>query len=129
MKSISKLTLTALALTVTALVAQNPALKRVPVFTQDSGVPGHEDVITRVDISPGGGSGRHTHPGDEISYILEGEGELLIDGSPARKLKAGDGLVVPAGKIHEARNTGAGPLKLVAIYVVEKGKPVATPAK
>ena len=128
MNSISKLTLCALALTLTALVAQNPALTRKVVLTEASSVANHDDVIARVDINPGGTSGRHTHPGDEISYILEGDGELLIEGMPAKKLKAGDGLVVPAGKKHEARNVGTTPLKLVVIYVVEKGKPVATPA-
>jgi quercetin dioxygenase-like cupin family protein len=72
--------------------------------------------------------GRHTHPGEEISYVIEGEGEILVEGQPAVKLKAGDGFVVPNGAKHDAHNTGAQPLKLAAIYVVEKGQPLATPA-
>ncbi len=91
-------------------------------------VPGREAVIARVEVAPGARAGRHTHPGDEISYVAEGEGEILIDGQPARKVKAGDGFVIPAGAKHDAHNTGSMPLKLVAVYVVEKGKPLATPA-
>jgi len=59
--------------------------------------------------------------------VLEGEGEILIDGQPPRKVKAGDGFVIPGGSKHDAHNTGTGQLKLVGVYVVEKGKPLATP--
>lgn len=62
------------------------------------------------------------------SYVTEGEGEILVEGQPTRKVKAGDGFVIPNGAKHDAHNTGAGPLKLVGVYVVEKGKPLATPA-
>lgn len=109
------------------LLAQNPGIQRTIVERKDISVPGREAVIAHVEIAPGAAAGRHTHAGEEISYVMEGEGELLIDGQPARKLKAGDGFVVPNGAIHDARNTGTQPLKLAAIYVVEKGKPLATP--
>ena len=111
-----------------ALFSQNPGIQRTVVYKADVSVPGREAVIARVEIAPGAAAGRHTHPGDEISYVLEGEGEILIDGQPARKLKAGDGLVIPAGTKHDARNTGTVPFKLAGVYVVEKGKPLATPA-
>jgi quercetin dioxygenase-like cupin family protein len=107
---------------------QNPGLQRTIVHKADVSVPGREAVITRVEIAPNGRAGRHTHPGDEITYVLEGEGEILIEGQPALKIKAGDGFVVPGGAKHDARNTGTETLKLVATYVVEKGKPLATPA-
>jgi quercetin dioxygenase-like cupin family protein len=94
----------------------------------DVSVPGREAVIADVEIAPGGSAGRHTHPGDEISYILSGEGEILMEGQPALKVKAGDGFVIPAGTKHDARNTGTQPLRLVGVYVVDKGKPLATPA-
>ena len=116
------------ALSTGALFAQNPGIKRTVVHKADVSVPGREAVIARVEISPGARAGRHTHPGDEISYVSEGEGEILIDGQPARKVKAGDGFVIPAGAKHDAHNTGTAPLKLVGVYVVEKGKPLATPA-
>jgi quercetin dioxygenase-like cupin family protein len=117
-----------LAVTAVALLAQTPAIQRTVVEKADVSVPGREAVITRVEIIPGGRAGRHTHPGDEISYVTEGEGEILVDGQPARKVKAGDGFVIAGGLKHDAHNTGTQPLKLVGIYVVEKGKPLATPA-
>ena len=110
------------------LFSQNAGFQRTVVEKSDVSVAGREAVITHVEINPGVSVGRHTHPGEEISYIIEGSGELLIEGQPPRKLKAGDGFVVPAGAKHDARNTGTTVLKLAAIYVVEKGKPLATPA-
>jgi quercetin dioxygenase-like cupin family protein len=111
-----------------AILAQNAGVKRTIVKTQDvSG--GHQAVIASVTIAPGAFAGRHTHPGEEISYVIEGEGEILIDGQPPLPIRAGDGFVVPAGAIHDAHNTGTIPIKLAAVYYVEKGKPLATPAK
>ena len=110
------------------LLAQNPAIKRTVVKSGDVSVPGREAVIANVEIVPGGSAGRHTHPGDEISYVLAGEGEILIDGNPPLKVKPGDGFIIPGGTKHDAHNTGTQPLRLVGVYVVEKGKPLATPA-
>ena len=111
-----------------ALLAQNSAVKRTVVKTGDLSVPGREAVITNIEITPGGFVGRHTHPGDEISYVLSGEGEILMEGHPPLKVKPGDGFVIPGGTKHDAHNTGSQPLRLVGVYVVEKGKPLATPA-
>lgn len=111
----------------TALWAQNPGVKRTIVERADIAAPGREVVIVDVDITPGASVGRHTHPGEEISYMIDGEGELIIDGQPPRKVKTGDSFMIPAGKLHDFRNTGAGLLKLHAVYVVEKGKPLSTP--
>src|SRR5215831_17402351 len=98
-----------------ALSAQNTGITRTVVKRGDVSVPGREAVIASVEIVPGGSAGRHTHPGDEISYILSGEGEILMEGQPALKVKAGDGFVVPGGTKHDARNTGTQPLKLVGV--------------
>jgi quercetin dioxygenase-like cupin family protein len=117
-----------LGLALTALIAQNNGLKRTIVTKADVSVPGREAVIAAVEITPGGSTGRHTHPGEEITYLIEGEGELLIDGEPTRKLKAGDGFIVPPGKKHDARNTGTQTMKLSVVYLVDKDKPMATPA-
>ena len=111
-----------------ALFSQTPGFTRTVVEKADVSVPGREAVIARVEINPGVSVGRHTHPGEEISYVIEGSGEILIEGQPTRKVKAGDGFVIPAGAKHDARNTGTTVLKLAGIYVVEKGKPRATPA-
>lgn len=110
------------------LVAQPSALQRTIVQKADVSVAGREAVVARVEVAPGGVAGWHTHPGDEISYVMEGEGELMIAGQPNRIVKAGDAFVIPAGVVHNARNPGSVPAKLVGVYVVEKGKPLASPA-
>jgi quercetin dioxygenase-like cupin family protein len=104
------------------------ALKRELLTRADVSVPGREAVVARVEVPPGGKAGRHTHPGDEISYIVEGESLLLIDGQPPRRVKAGESFVIPAGVVHDAHNDTDKPVKLVGVYVVEKGKPLASPA-
>jgi len=120
---------TVLLLAVTGVLSsQNPAIKRTVVKTGDLSVPGREAVIANVEIASGGSSGRHTHPGEEVSYVLSGEGEILMEGKPPLKVKEGDGFIVPGGTKHDAHNTGTQPLHLIAVYVVEKGKPLATPA-
>ena len=111
-----------------ALMAQASGLTRTLVGRADVSVPGREAVIARVEVAPGAKAGRHTHPGDEISYVLEGEATLLIDGQAPRTVKAGESFVIPAGVVHDAHNDGAVPIKLVGVYVVEKGKPLASPA-
>ena len=119
----------AVVVCVALVLAQAPGIQRTVVYKADVSVPGREAVVARVELAPGASAGRHTHFGDEITYVMEGEAEILIEGQPNRKVKAGDGFVVPSGAIHDARNTGTVPLKLAGVYVVEKGKPLATPAK
>jgi quercetin dioxygenase-like cupin family protein len=118
----------ALAVAAGALLAQASGLSRQLVGKADVSVPGREAVVARVEVGPGAKAGRHTHPGDEISYVMEGEATLLIDGQPPRKVKAGESFVIPAGVVHDAHNDSNGPIKLLGVYVVEKGKPLATPA-
>ena len=69
---------------------------------------------------------KHTHPGEEIIYILEGSLEYQVDGQPTRTYNAGDALTVPAEVIHAVRNVGSGNAAELATYVVEKGKPLIT---
>jgi quercetin dioxygenase-like cupin family protein len=111
-----------------AAAPSSGALKREMVGRADVSVPGREAVVARVEVAPGGKAGRHTHPGDEISYVLEGESLLLVDGQPPRRVKAGETFIIPAGVVHDAHNDTAKPVKLVGVYVVEKGKPLASPA-
>ena len=111
-----------------ALMAQASGLTRTLVGRADVSVPGREAVVARVEVAPGAKAGRHTHPGDEISYVLEGEATLLIDGQSPRIVKAGESFVIPAGIVHDAHTDGAAPIKLVGVSVVEKGKPLASPA-
>jgi quercetin dioxygenase-like cupin family protein len=119
---------TALLALAGVIVAQTPALTRTIVTKADVSVAGREAVIARVEVAPGGIAGWHTHPGDEISYVMDGEATLLIAGQPPRKVAAGGGFVIPAGVVHNAKNDGATAIKLVGVYVVEKGKPLASPA-
>jgi quercetin dioxygenase-like cupin family protein len=118
----------ALVAFVGVIVAQVPALTRTIVAKADVSVPGREAVIARVEVAPGGVAGWHTHPGDEISYVTEGEATLMVAGQPPRKVAAGEGFVIPAGVVHNAKNDGGTAVKLVGVYVVEKGKPLASPA-
>lgn len=111
------------------LLAQAPGFKRVELQKHDLGIPGREAVMMRGEFKPGAAVPRHTHPGEEIGYVLQGEVTLEIDGKPAAKLKAGDVFFVPAGQIHAARNAGKADALVVSTYVVEKGKPLATPVK
>ena len=116
------------ALVVLSAPGASAQVKRTPVLTADVATPGREAVVVRGEIGPGATAARHTHPGDEISYVMEGEVELLVDGEPPRVIKTGEAFVVPAGKIHGARNGSGTLVRFVGVYVVEKGKPLATPA-
>jgi quercetin dioxygenase-like cupin family protein len=118
------LTIVAFACTGTA-IAQG--IKRTPLQKIDFPA-GYTTVTAIAEIPSGGSAGRHTHPGVETGYVLEGEGDLLIDGQPAKHLKPGDSWAIPAGTIHDAKVSGDKPLKIMAIYIVEKDKPLATPA-
>jgi quercetin dioxygenase-like cupin family protein len=109
-------------------LAQTPGIKREVLQKADLSVPAHEGIMARSEVAGGGTVARHTHAGEEFGYVLEGECDFLIEGEAPRKLKTGDSFVVPAGKVHSAKNTGSGPLKLISVYIVEKGKPLATPA-
>jgi quercetin dioxygenase-like cupin family protein len=129
MKPSKMLAASLLAFSLLATAGALAQVKRTPVLTADVAAPGREAVVVRGEIDPGVSAPRHSHPGDEISYILEGEAELLIDGEAPRVVKAGEAFVIPAGKVHGARNPGGVPLRFVGVYVVEKGKPLATPAK
>jgi len=107
-------------------LAQPAGIKRTDLQRHDLSVPGREAVQVRVDIDPGVAFGRHTHPGEEIIYVLAGSLEYQIDGKPPVTLKAGDVLFIPAGTIHAAKNVGSVTASELATYIVEKGKPLLT---
>jgi len=113
----------------TQIQAQQPGFTRVPLQTQDLSTPGKVAVQARAEFDPGVAAGKHTHPGEELGYVLEGQLELRIDGQPPKIIKAGETFFVPEGLAHDGINTGTVKTKVLATYVVEKGKPVATPAK
>jgi len=108
------------------LNAQQPGFKRIEVQDRDLSIPGRHAVQARAEFEPGGAIGRHTHPGEELSIVLEGSLVLEIDGQPAKTIKAGESFFVPAGVVHAGKNAGSGKAVVFATYIVEKGKPVAT---
>jgi quercetin dioxygenase-like cupin family protein len=104
--------------------AQQAGIKRTDLQQHDLSAPGREAIQVRVDFAPGMAFGKHTHPGEEIIYVLEGSLEYQIEGKPPVTLKAGDVLFIPAGTIHAAKNVGSVNAAELATYVVEKGKPL-----
>jgi quercetin dioxygenase-like cupin family protein len=123
------LAIVALATGVGVLNAQQPGFKRIEVQDRDLSIPGRHAVQARAEFEPGGAVGRHTHPGEELSIVLEGALTLEVDGQPARTVKAGESFFIPAGVVHAGKNAGSGKAVVFATYIVEKGKPVATPVK
>src|SRR5262245_18911167 len=121
--------LAAAALGVGALYAQAPGFKRIAVQDRDLSIPGKHAVQAKAEFDPGGAVGRHTHPGEELSIVLEGQLLLEVDGQPPRTIKAGESFFIPAGVVHAGKNTGSGKAVVFATYIVDKGKDVATPVK
>ena len=109
--------------------AQQTGSKRIDLQRHDLSAPGREVVQVRVEFDPGYIAPRHTHPGEEIIYVLEGTLEYYIDGKPPVTLKPGEVLFVPAETIHSAKNIGSGKAAELATYIVEKGKPLVVPVK
>ena len=112
-----------------ALAARQSGFTRTPLQDQPISVAGYHGVTARVDIGPGVESGRHMHPGEEFGYVLEGALQLEIDGRALQTFKTGDVFFVPAGVVHNGRNTGSARATFIGTYVVESGKPLSAPAK
>lgn len=112
----------------TVTVAQAPGIKRTLLQKTDVG-QGMEAILGLAEIAPGQSTGRHTHFGVETGYVIEGNGTLEIEGQAPIMLKPGDSYTIPAGKVHDAKALGPGASKVLATYIVEKGKPLATPAQ
>jgi quercetin dioxygenase-like cupin family protein len=101
-------------------------VQRRILLTQDLPTPGYEMVLVAVEIPAGGREGRHTHPGPLMAYVLEGVLTLDDEGKPTATYKAGDSVFIKAGNIHEGSNHGTTPVRIMATFVVEKGKPLTT---
>jgi quercetin dioxygenase-like cupin family protein len=108
---------------------QAPGINRVDLQQHDLSVPGREVIQNRVEITPEAFPFKHFHYGEEIIYVLEGELEYQIQGEPARTVKTGEALMVPAEAVHAVRNVGGGAGAELATFVVEKGKPLITLAE
>jgi quercetin dioxygenase-like cupin family protein len=109
-----------------AVAARAQGFKRT--MLQSTDFPnGYTTQLYLVEIAAGAPIPRHTHPGVETLYVLEGEIDFQMDGQ-TRKLKAGDSLQIPQGVAHGAPPSGAA-VKVLSTYVIEKGKPLAITAE
>jgi quercetin dioxygenase-like cupin family protein len=111
----------------TGVAAQTSGVKRMILNQMDGPAEGYVTVTARAEIDAGAMVARHTHPGIESTYVVEGGLELNVDGQAARQLQPGDAFEIAAGTVHGAKG-GAARTVLASTYVVEKGKPLASPA-
>jgi quercetin dioxygenase-like cupin family protein len=103
-------------------------IKRTDLQKNDLSIPGREVVQQMVELQAGVVVDKHTHPGEEVTVVLEGALLLEVAGKPATTFRAGQAFTVSAGAVHGVKNTGTGAAKLLATYIVEKGKPLRSPA-
>lgn len=118
------------ALSIQGLHAQPPPITRAVLVKSEklTGIPGMDGYVMDVTIAPGAQSGWHVHPGHEFSYVQDGEGMLEVQGQPSTPLKKGVGFHVDAMVPHNGINSSkTAPLHVAVFYVVESGKPLATP--
>jgi quercetin dioxygenase-like cupin family protein len=104
--------------------SQQAGVTRIPLQQNDLSIPGREVVQVRVEFAPGVSFPAHSHPGEEIIYVIEGVFEYALEGRPPVVLKAGEVLFIPAGTVHRVTNVGSGTAAELATYIVEKGKPL-----
>ena len=107
--------------------AQTSPITRTPVTKADMTGTTREIVMLRAEFAPGALADWHIHPGEEISYVMEGEVVLEIAGEAPRKINAGEGFIVPARAPHKGHNQSDKPMKLLVNLTVEKGQPLSTP--
>lgn len=107
-----------------AVSAQQSGIKRTDLQKHDLSVAGYETVQAKIDFDAHSAFGKHSHPGEEVIYVLEGALEYEVEGKGTVTLKAGEVLFIPAGVVHAARNNTNAKASELATYIVEKGKPV-----
>lgn len=124
-----KIALTVLfAVAAAAVATAQPTIKRSVL--QKTDVPGssYESVLGMAEVPAGVAIGLHTHPGTEQGTLIEGEITLSIEGQPDKTLKVGESWLIPANTPHDAK-AGPSGAKVIAVYTVEKGKPLASAFK
>ncbi|MDP9135190.1 MAG: cupin domain-containing protein [Actinomycetota bacterium] len=102
------------------------ALTRTEVQREGSSIPGREIVQVRTEIPVGVASGWHTHPGEEVGYIVAGTVQMEIEDRPTLTLHAGDGFLIPPRTPHNATDLGPGTGQMLSTYIVEIGQPIST---
>jgi quercetin dioxygenase-like cupin family protein len=112
-----------------ALNAQAPTVKRLPLTKADlTGVEGKEVYVTLLEAQPGAEFAAHTHPGDEFLYVIEGSLDGFIE-QTRNEVGAGQTFHVQREKVHGGKVIGSAPAKLLAVHIVDKGKPLMQSAK
>lgn len=111
-----------------ALAADAPQAVRQILQRQDVSGTDRESVIGTAVLPAGAATARHTHPGEEIGYVLTGPVLLKIDGQADRVLQAGETFAIPRGVVHQAVGVGAGEAKVVSVWIIDKGADLARTA-
>jgi len=106
--------------------APAPTVQRKVLLQQDLSIPNYSTALVEVMIPVGGREGRHTHPGSAVVHVLEGALTLDMEGVPTKTYQVGETVFIATGKIHEGINNGTVPMRAIASFVVEKGKPLAS---
>ncbi len=106
--------------------AQQPTVERKVLLQQDLMIPGYQNVLVAVTIPAGGREGRHMHPGTLLVHVLDGVMTLDHDGRPTATYKAGESVYIEPVRVHEGINKGTTPVRAIASFVIEKGKPLTT---
>jgi quercetin dioxygenase-like cupin family protein len=101
-------------------------LKRTEIQRGPLSLPGREMVQVRTEIPVGVASGWHTHPGEEVGYIIAGTVQMEIRDRPTLTLNAGDGFLIPPRVPHNALDLGPDTGMMLSTYIVEIGHPIAT---
>lgn len=105
-------------------------IKRKMLTKQElASAPGHDGVLSLVELAPGASEAKHTHPGELLGYVEEGTLTLNVEGKPAAEVKRGESFFVSAGAVHWGENKTKAPVRIVAALILEKGKPPSPPAK
>jgi quercetin dioxygenase-like cupin family protein len=107
-----------------AATTQLPGIRRTDLMQYDLSVSGREVIQALVEIPPGAAAPRHSHPGEELVYVVEGLLEYALDGRSPVTLKVGEVLFIPYGTPHAVKNVGSGNAAELATYFAEKGKPL-----
>lgn len=117
------------AFAVSTQAQQNSPLKRTDLVQSQISAPGLQVVQARVDFAQGAVSIKHSHPGEEVAYVLKGSIEYQLEGRESVTLKTGEALFIPAGVAHVANNVGDGEASELATYVVENDEKLVIPEK
>jgi quercetin dioxygenase-like cupin family protein len=102
--------------------SQQSGIRRTELQRHALSLKGREAIQVRIDFDAGAAFGKHSHPGEEIIYVIEGSLEYQVEGKSPVTLRAGEVLFIPAGTVHSAKNVGTTNAAELATYIVEKGK-------